>query len=305
MDTSDDKVQIVTPYTTIFDSPIFNTGDNVSISGVATDDITLFINDTQYSLSVQDNKWNYLWDTSGFEPGVYSIKAECGISEDEILIKLIDVFPPNIIIDTPINGEIIDTGILTIEGVSYDNFVVDKVEVSIDNGDWRESIGTDSWSIDWNLSTYLIGDHIISARAYDSAGSVSYDVISIALNESGHNWLPQINSFYHMPDIPINVSNVIIYANVTSTSPFKIQKVVLHWNDGIETKSKEMFQYADNPVQDRHEEDPLKNQSNDPIFGLELGQFSTETNVNYWIEAFDTANNKNISSEKSFLIVDI
>ena len=118
------------------------------------------------------------------------------------------------------------------------------------------------------------------------------------INESGHSWGPKINSFYHQPDNPTNVSNVIIYSNVTRGSPFSIQRVVLYWDEGNLTNSGEMFRYGDNPVQERHEEDPLKNMSNEPIFGRELGQFSTDTEIIYWIEAIDTSNNKVISSKK-------
>ena len=65
-----------------------------------------------------------------------------------------------------------------------------------------------------------------------------------------------------------------------------------------------MFRYADNPVQNRHDEDPLKNQSNDPIFGLELGQFPTNTTIKYFIKAFDNANNTIATIEKSFTILE-
>ncbi|HEC95241.1 MAG TPA: hypothetical protein ENI45_04675 [Thermoplasmatales archaeon] len=63
-----------------------------------------------------------------------------------------------------------------------------------------------------------------------------------------------------------------------------------------------MYRYGDYPVQDRHEEDPLKNESNDPVFGLELGQFPTDTNVTYWIVAYDTAHNIKQSGKKSFIV---
>ena len=96
----------------------------------------------------------------------------------------------------------------------------------------------------------------------------------------------------------------MIYANVTEGSPFDIKRVVLIWNNGTNDKLSEMFRYADRPVQKRHEEDPLKNQSNDPIYGIELGQFPTNTTISYCIKAFDTANNSVISIEKSFSILD-
>jgi len=63
-----------------------------------------------------------------------------------------------------------------------------------------------------------------------------------------------------------------------------------------------MYEHANNPIQDRHEEDPLINELNDPIYGFELGQFETGQNITYWILAFDTANNLVQSNEKFFMI---
>ncbi len=303
--TTDDAVQIVSPDANIFDYPVFNIGDTVEISGIATGDIILYIEGAPYEVTVQDYCWSYEWDTPSLEPGDYSINVECGDAQDEKMINLIDVLPPGIKIDTPFDGEIVEEDLLTIQGQSFDNLGVDFVEVSLDRGEWRKASGTESWSINWDISTYSIEDHVISARAFDIVGGVSYDEITFALNESGHSWGPMINSFYNQPASPTNVSNVVIFANVTSNGPFSIQRVVLFWDNGTVTKSKEMFRYADNPVQERHEEDPLNNMSNDPIYGYELGQFSTGTNVDYWIEAFDTADNIIVSSKKSFIIESI
>jgi hypothetical protein len=304
METTDDKVQIVTPDKIIFKTPSFNVGETVIINGIATDDITLYIDEEPNVISIQDYEWSYEWDTAGLIPGDYLIRAECGISQDEILIGLIDVIPPQINIDSPQDNEITELEILTIEGHASDNVGIEKVEVSLDNGEWIEATGTELWSIDWDISSYSLGEHIIAARGFDSASGVSFDEIHFVINESDHTWGPSINNFYHQPDSPTNKSNIIIFANVTIGSPFAIKSVILHWNDGTETKT-EMFIYGDNPVQGRHEEDPLKNMSNDPIFGKELGQFSTGTNIEYWIEAIDTANNVVVSSTKSFLIESI
>ncbi|MCK4902033.1 MAG: hypothetical protein KAS76_01650, partial [Thermoplasmatales archaeon] len=305
MSTTEDRVQIVSPDISIFDIPVFNIGENVLISGIASDDFLLYIEGVPYEVTVQDYEWFYKWDTSGLVPKDYLIEVECGDAQDEILIRLIDVVPPIIKIDTPTSNEIVEAEILTIEGHTFDNLGVERVEVSLDDDEWIVATGTDHWSIDWNISGYSIGDHVISARAFDTVGGVSLDEISLVINESGHVWGPIINSFYHQPDHPTNVSNVVIYANVTRGSPFAIQRVVLYWDDDMATKTGEMYRYGDNPVQERHEEDPLKNESNDPIFGLELGQFSIGTNITYWIGAFDTANNTVISSEKSFMMEDI
>ncbi len=302
--TSDDKVQIVYPDRNIFEKPIFNIGEKILINGIATDDISIYINGTPYEVLINNFEWSYEWDTSNFQPGDYSIIAVCGDAQDDIFIRLIDKFPPEIRIDIPSSGDIVEKEILTIEGHVSDNLGVEKVEVSFDYGEWIGANGKNQWSVDWNLSSFEIGDHILSARAIDTIGGISTYAISITVNESGHNWGPYVNSFYHKPDNPTNISNIAIFANVTEDSPFEIKKVVLSWYNGTKEISTDMFRYADNPVQKRHEEDLLKNQSNDPIFGLELGQFPTNTTINYWIKAFDTANNTLITIDKSFTILD-
>jgi hypothetical protein len=302
-ETTEEKVKIVNPDRSIFNIPSFNIGETVTINGIATNDISLYIDENPNEVEIQDYEWTYVWETSALIPGNYSISVECGDEKDEMLIRLIDVIPPHIKIETPFDNYISEGDILTIEGHASDNLDVNRIEVSFDDGEWREANGTEQWSLDWDISGYNLGDHIISARAFDSTGCISLDKIHIVINESGHSWGPQINSFYHKPDNPTNLSSVIIYSNVTMSSPFLIQRVVLFWDDGNVKNSGDMFRYGDNPVQERHEEDPLKNMSNEPIFGRELGQFSTHNEITYWIEAFDTANNKVTSSKKILEIV--
>jgi hypothetical protein len=302
MSTTEDKVQIVSPDTVIFDNPVCNIGETVKIAGIATDDILLFVNGLQYNLTVENYEWEFIWDTSNLSPNNYSIMVKCGESQDELIINLIDVIPPMLTINKPCNGDIVYDDLLIIEGTAFDNQCVEKIEVSVDNGEWIEATGTDFWFIDWNLNNYCIGEHRISARSFDIGGIATLNEISIFLNESGHSWGPIINDFYHQPDNPSNASTNIIYANVTTNSPFSIKNVVLFWDDGNQIKTNKMFMYANNPIQDRHEEDPLKNMSNDPIFGFELGEFSNNTNISYWVQAFDTADNSVVSIKKYFFV---
>jgi hypothetical protein len=302
--TNENRVQIINPNTNIFDNPIFDIGQKIPINGIATDNIDLKIDGLSEQIIVENFEWSYLLDTSNFEPGEYLIIAECGSARDEIIIKLNDLSPPDIKINTPINNDILNKEIININGNAFDNYNISKVEVKIDDYEWKLADGTNNWSIDIDLSSLELGDYMISAKAVDSIGTISFDNISIAINESGHSWNPKIYNFYHEPESPKNVSNLIIYANVTKNSPFQINNVILVWDNGTVIYSKNMFRYADNPVQKRHEEDPLKNQPNDPIYGFELGQFPNNATVNYYIKAFDTANNVEISSIKSFNIGD-
>jgi hypothetical protein len=64
-----------------------------------------------------------------------------------------------------------------------------------------------------------------------------------------------------------------------------------------------MFRYGDFPPQDRHKEDNIQDIPNNPIYGFELGKFQTGTIMSCWIETYDTANNKKISSTITFEII--
>lgn len=145
--TTKDRAQIASPDTSIFDSPVFNVGETIAISGIATDDILLYIDDVPHEVTVQGYEWFYEWSTSELVPGEYLIVVECGDAQDEILIKLVDTIPPTIEIDTPMDKEIVEEEILKIEGHTYDNLDVERVEVVLDNGEWREATGTEHWYI--------------------------------------------------------------------------------------------------------------------------------------------------------------
>ncbi|UCD14492.1 MAG: hypothetical protein JSW60_03485 [Thermoplasmatales archaeon] len=297
-----DVVEIVTPDTTIFDKPFFNVGETVNITGIASKDVNLSIDGETIEISPVDDKWFYKWNTSETMPGDYLITAICSDAHDELLITLIDEYPPDIRINEPMNEEIVEEDVITISGVSWDDVGVDRVEVAVDGGEFIEASGKEDWFIEWDISGLELGEHIISARAIDLLGKELVYKTSIVVNESGHDWGPLINSFYHLPQDPTNISNIVVYANVTNGSPFDVKRVVLYRDNGTETNSYDMYRYGDNPVQGRHEEDPLFNESNEPLFGFELGQFSSGEFIKYWIVSYDSANNSRKSSEKSFLV---
>jgi len=297
-----DHVQIVIPDTTIFENPILNAGDKINVSGIATDDIILCINNESIKRSTIENKWSYLWDTSDFMPGEYNINAKCGNAQDNLTITIIDETPPILEIKQPIDGSILEGGPIIITGESWDNLGIDRIEVALDDSNFKEANGKETWFIEWNVNTQDLGKHIIFVRSIDKVGKISMNNINIVINESGHEYSPDIIKFYHNPDNPSNKSNIIIYANVTSNSQFPVKKVVLYLDNGTEIYTNEMYQYGDNPIQERHIEDPLQNISNGPIYGYELGEFESGEKLTYWIEAYDIANNSNKSYEKTFSI---
>ncbi|MBN2599020.1 MAG: hypothetical protein JXA75_00665, partial [Candidatus Thermoplasmatota archaeon] len=304
LQTTNDHVQIVTPDTTLFETPVFCVGDIVQVSGVATTDLVyLRLGHTgTIPCPVVNGQWSYAWDTSGETLGAQILLVEAGAISDERPVLLIDALPPSLTIETPLDAAIVEHGILDISGHCSDNMGVDKIEVTLDSLT-KVADGTTAWNLSWDLNDLPLGDHLLSVQAIDIHGLVSTQTRSFVLNESGHAWSPQINAMECTPSNPTNTSNVIIYANVTSTGPFAIRTITLFCSDGAETVSYEMYRYADFPVQSRHEEDPFYNQSNDPIFGKELGQFDTGQSIGYWIVAVDTAGNRIQSEGDSFTII--
>jgi hypothetical protein len=175
------------------------------------------------------------------------------------------------------------------------------VEVEID-GKVHTATGCSSWTASYDATQLSPGDYDITVRAVDKYGLETNRKITIALNKSDHQWKPKINDLYHIPQEPTNEDNVVIYANTSAGGPYDISKVTLYWTDEIATLHKDMFRYADNPSQNRSSEDPLANNNNEPIFGIELGQFPTAKKISYWVTIIDTANNSITSNIRYFQI---
>jgi hypothetical protein len=303
LSTDADHVQIVTPEATLFTVPIVTCGDTVVISGVATGDVFLTIGCGSYTVTPVNGVWSYAWNTSGATCGrLYHVGATCGDAYDDTTIRIQDRVPPSLVISEPVSGVIVENGMLTIAGFSSDNDGVDHVEVRVDDDAWRLANGTTHWAISWDLTNVSVGDHTCAAKAVDADGLESVQTIAVVVNETGHTWGPQMNSVYHLPVNATNTSNMIIYANVTTTSPFALKHIVLYCNNETDTVSYEMYRYGDFPVQIRHEEDPRLNESNMPLFGVELGQFSTGQTITYWVVAVDSAQNQRQSDITSFTI---
>ena len=300
--TTENHVQIVTPDTSLYSTPIVEAGDSVVISGIATGPVQLIIGCDIYNVTPVSNWWTYTWDTATATPGrFYHVSASCGNASDSTLIAIQDRTPPIVTIETPLPGEILSQSMVHISGTCVDAHV-DLVQARIDNSSWVNLTGTNQWTGVVDCSAVSLSDHVLAVRAFDSAGLCSISTVNIVVNASGHAWEPAIHSVVALPAVPMNSSCLVFEANVTSGSPFSLASVVLWYSDGVSTTSAVMYRYADFPVQERHSEDPLANESNLPVFGCELGQFATGTNITYWVVARDTAGNWGQSPVESLTI---
>ncbi len=77
--------------------------------------------------------------------------------------------PPTVTITAPSEGQTV-SGFFWIEGTGTGIDAGGKVEVRIDDGDWRRADGTKTWTITWDTETELDGPHTVSARGTDSEG---------------------------------------------------------------------------------------------------------------------------------------
>lgn len=298
-----DHVQIVYPNSSLFIHPIVNVGQSLIISGIATGPLSLTIGNASVALTPEDGWWSYLWDTSGTTPGIdVQVVGHCGDATDSTTIRVQDMTPPEINIVYPWENEVITRGPFLIYGDCVDNGVIDHVQVRVDNATWQIANGTSQWIVDWDGGTLSLGDHVIEAQAFDWSGLISTTTSTFAINESGHSWGPQINSLTLLPENLSNLSNVILWVNVSQGSPYQTSWVKLHSILIGKESVQDLYRYGDFPVQTRHEEDPLRNESNLPVWGCELGQFPAETTVIYWIVARDSAGNTAASEPRTFTI---
>ncbi len=221
---------------------------------------------------------------------------------DKKYVKLIDTIPPSVEIINPENLDIFENEIVTISGRASDNYMLDKVEIIIDENIPIVLDGKEEWFYSLDIKNLDSGEHLIQVRVYDNFGLTGCKDITIVRNDSDMDWHPTIDSLFITPENPTNTSNIFVYSNVTSDSPFSIKKVILCHDNGTGPIRHEMSRYGDFPSQERHIEDDIQNIPNDPIYGFELGNFQTGELISYWIETFDTANNKGTSSMITFII---
>ena len=103
--------------------------------------------------------------------------------------------PPEIHINYPSDGATV-SNLVMISGTAYVQNVEDslnKVEIRIGDGVWKDAQGLEDWSFDWDTTIYDNGEYVVSARAW--AGSVysNVDKICIYVNNKDtdstvHKW---------------------------------------------------------------------------------------------------------------------
>ncbi|MCK4614000.1 MAG: hypothetical protein KAU14_04280, partial [Thermoplasmata archaeon] len=163
--------------TSISPNPALN-NEVVHFSGSDTDDGT--IECYVWSLSLDDelyNGTNSSFSLSNLSVGTHTIYLKVqdnyGVWSEEVntTLTINEYIPPNqkptVTITSPENGSKVK-GNITINGSASDeDGTIDKVEISINGGEWIAVTGTDSWSYEWGTTKIKNGEYIIRIRSYD------------------------------------------------------------------------------------------------------------------------------------------
>jgi len=100
-----------------------------------------------------------------------------------------DSIKPSVSITTPTNGQIIETGTVTVSGTAYDNVGVSSVYVRGGSVEaWQLATGTTSWSKSIPLNP---GSNQIFVVVYDTARN--YKVSSVTVNNDNDTTLPSVS----------------------------------------------------------------------------------------------------------------
>lgn len=291
-------VSLVEPISTLFNQPVFNIGDIVTIKGISSDNTSLIIDNK--TISISSKNWEYKWNTSGLKPGEYTIKAICKNSIDEKTVILVDNTPPRVKIEQPVSYQIINDNKLVIRGETQDESNIAYTIVSIENLVKQiDKLG--NWTLNFNLDNIKPGIHLLKISAIDESDNIHNTSIPIVINDTENQWKPSINNISYTPEKTDNKSIIIVYTNITSDL-YPIKKVLIHWIYNSTEHIDKMERYADNPPQERHIEDPFRNQSNQPIYGYELGVFERGETIEYWVETWDYAMNRAVSDREAITI---
>jgi hypothetical protein len=97
----------------------------------------------------------------------------------DLKMVLNDILAPNITIDSPANGSLLNHSLVTVSGQASDEVGIAGVHVRIDSGFWARASGTTDWSILVNLTD---GAHLIEAEAVDDALNTAVASVTVTID---------------------------------------------------------------------------------------------------------------------------
>lgn len=165
---------------------------SITVSASATDDVgvervELYIDGALFATSTTE-PYRFYWDTKDVPDGYHELSAmaydtsgNVGYSNPVTVYvsnsSPEDTIAPDVSITLPADGAYISNRV-TIKALASDNVGVSRMELYID-GVLKVVKSKSSMTWRWNARKASKGEHVISAKAYDEAGNVGTDSITV------------------------------------------------------------------------------------------------------------------------------
>jgi len=226
----------------------------------------------------------YNWPTATFGPdGIYilklSVRDKAGNLVEKSLTVTVDNTLPTAVINAPADASYLRLSTLIEVTGSDANF--DKMEVRIDDELVKTSLTSGSELVEWDTQSRGDGAHSITLTVFDKAGNLKKVLVNVTVD----NTSPQIGTPSWSPKEP--AAEVNIQINVTVEEPTYGSGVE---NVTLEFRNKTMDDWQSIPME-------LKNGN----WTATLSNQS-DTEVRFFIEAFDKAGNSAKSEIHTFTV---
>jgi len=226
----------------------------------------------------------YNWPTATFGPdGIYilklSVRDKAGNLVEKSLTVTVDNTLPTAVISSPADGSYLRLSTLIKVTGSDANF--DKMEVRIDDELIRTFLTSGSEVVEWDTLSRVDGVSSINLTVYDKAGNLKKALVHVTLD----NTSPQIGAPSWSPKKP--AAEVNIQINVTVEEPTYgsgVENVTL----GFKNKTMDDWKFIPMELKNGNWTTNLSNQS--------------DTEVRFFIEAFDKAGNSAKSEIQKFTV---
>jgi hypothetical protein len=143
-------------------------------------------------------------------------------ASESVLVTVADTTPPNISINTPMNGATLQAGHISISGTSSDDADLVSVAISIDNDEPIDLSGINAWNYDWNAIDASAGTHTIVVTAHDAANNSAQDTIHIVLNTDALNIVDDWPLDGHV-NTPISRATFVPYQRISKPTRLGVQ----------------------------------------------------------------------------------
>ena len=175
----------------------------ITIQGTASDEdgdetiqkVEVKIDNGNWVVATGTTSWSYEWNTTQVENGQYTIYARACDGKDysnivSISANVFNNHKPFIEIIEPENESVVK-GCIIIKGKAWDidgNETLQKVEIKIDDEEWKEATGTVNWTYTLDTKKLDNGNHTIHIRVYD--GHDYSNIVSIQIVVKNKKGIP-------------------------------------------------------------------------------------------------------------------